>query len=352
MKHTKFYSCLFAVMMLFMATATAMAQNFTIKSVSFLTPGEKGTIAVGMDNSEDIRGFQTYITLPEGVTFVQKENTEDRYVAKTAERTSTFSLIMKTSSKYESNTAAILGYAKDQDLKPGSGDIFTFEVNVDKNYTGDNKIEIFDCQISTTANVLVTPENVVGKICSTDDQVFASASVEPIKVATPQTVNVFVNFPKSVLRTFRFQVVMPQGLSIVENSVKPGEICPNHKAAYVNGFLSVSVDDIFESDLFSATEGQVFSFDVVADETFVDGSEIKFYNIESGAKVNGINGNYYAEDFAVKVVKDVTTGINGLESFSEAADGIYQLNGVRTDKMQRGVNVVVKNGKAIKVVKK
>ena len=47
-------------------------------------------------------------------------------------------------------------------------------------------------------------------------------------------------------------------------------------------------------------------------------------------------------------------GINGInaDEFGEGADGIYQLNGVRTDKLQRGVNIVVKNGKAVKVVKK
>ncbi len=56
----------------------------------------------------------------------------------------------------------------------------------------------------------------------------------------------------------------------------------------------------------------------------------------------------------VKVVKDGTaTGINGTESdFAAKADGIYTVSGLKVNKLVKGVNIVVKDGKATKVVKK
>ena len=52
------------------------------------------------------------------------------------------------------------------------------------------------------------------------------------------------------------------------------------------------------------------------------------------------------------MTKAEVTGINGVTADELGADAVYQLNGVRTDQMKQGVNIVVKNGKAIKVLKK
>ena len=68
MKQTKLYNCLFVLAMLLMASASAMAQEFTLKTVTFLKPGEKATVAVGLKNDAVVNGLQARISLPEGLT--------------------------------------------------------------------------------------------------------------------------------------------------------------------------------------------------------------------------------------------------------------------------------------------
>ena len=62
--------------------------------------------------------------------------------------------------------------------------------------------------------------------------------------------------------------------------------------------------------------------------------------------VTGIKKHFHCS------AKGGATGINGVTADELGADAVYQLNGVRTDQMKQGVNIVVKNGKAIKVLKK
>ena len=56
----------------------------------------------------------------------------------------------------------------------------------------------------------------------------------------------------------------------------------------------------------------------------------------------------------MKVTKGGTsTGINGIESdFAAKADEIYTVSGLKVNKFVKGINIVVKDGKATKVVKK
>ena len=70
MKHNRLLGILIAVAMLLVANMSAMAQEYVLKYVTFLTPGEKGVVAVGMNNPDPVQVFQGKIILPEGLTFV------------------------------------------------------------------------------------------------------------------------------------------------------------------------------------------------------------------------------------------------------------------------------------------
>lgn len=358
MKHTKFYSCLCALFMIFMASANALAQELTVKTVSFLKPGEKGTLTIGLKNAGDVDYIQTRVTLPEGLSFVSEEEGSDMFVANETGRMNDWTLAMKQT-KTSKQTAVILGIANDEAIHAGEGDVITFDVNVDANYTGTNNIVLSEVQLGSPDAPIVYPEGTEGKICSTDDQMFVTAAIDPITVGTPQTVTFSLDFDKQIMNAAAFQVVLPQGLTVVEDSPEVGSICPNHEASYIDGQVVVIVKNIMKAYDFSATKGDFASFKVVADESFVDGSEILVKNVHAVGNTVDENGKkhgveYFAEDFNIKVNLDQSTGINGVnaDEFAEGADGIYQLNGVRTDKMQRGVNIVVKNGKTVKVVKK
>ena len=125
MKQTKLYNCLFVLAMLLMASASAMAQEFTLKTVTFLKPGEKATVAVGLKNDAVVNGLQARISLPEGLTFVEKANNAKRFNINKTERTEGMSLIL---SKIDEKTAAMVGFGAE--VAAGEGDVFTFDVNV------------------------------------------------------------------------------------------------------------------------------------------------------------------------------------------------------------------------------
>lgn len=62
---------------------------------------------------------------------------------------------------------------------------------------------------------------------------------------------------------------------------------------------------------------------------------------------------FYSPDVLINVTNTSTSGINNAaEGRYSDADAIYSINGVRTKSLQRGVNIVKKDGKTIKVVKK
>ena len=62
---------------------------------------------------------------------------------------------------------------------------------------------------------------------------------------------------------------------------------------------------------------------------------------------------FYSPDVLINVTNTLTSGINNAaEGRYSDADAIYSINGVRTKSLQRGVNIVKKDGKTIKVVKK
>lgn len=54
---------------------------------------------------------------------------------------------------------------------------------------------------------------------------------------------------------------------------------------------------------------------------------------------------------AVKAQNEITTGIHGINADFQNAEAVYSIGGVRLNKAAKGVNVVIRNGKAIKVVK-
>ena len=54
---------------------------------------------------------------------------------------------------------------------------------------------------------------------------------------------------------------------------------------------------------------------------------------------------------AVKAQNEIATGIHGINADFQNAEAVYSIGGVRLNKAAKGVNIVVRNGKAIKVVK-
>lgn len=353
MKQKRLYSCIFAFAMLLIASANAMAGGLTLKNVTFLKPGEKATMAIGFDNDEEVATIETKIVLPEGLSFVAKEPGSENFVVNTTERTKLYNVSL-SQDYVHANGAYLAAYTIKKYLPAGKGDIFTFEVNVAPTYTGAKEIRLTSTDISMGDDdaPIFKPADFVAKVVSTDNQMFVTAELPAIKVGEEQTLTFNLDLPKGYINNTGLRVKLPQGLSVVEDSEQAGTACPKHNVIYNPKRQSIIIfgDPLSLDNKFALNKGTLCSVKVIADNTFVDGSEITV------GEINGTGDDtYYSEDITLKVTLDKTaTGINGInaDEFGEGADGIYQLNGVRTDKLQRGVNIVVKNGKAVKVVKK
>lgn len=359
MKHTRLYSCFLAVVMLVVASATALAQDFvySAKNVTFLKPGEKGTIAVRLNNKETFRSLEGYIYLPDGLTFVEKK--KDRYFINPVGRIKDAEIYL---SAIDEHTAFFLVNSTD-DIAKGDDEIFTFDVNASEELPIASDVKFGGLTIAVaTDKPLANADNFEAKVCNANYELIPGAKVDGAWVEFS------MKFSKE-LSLVQLDAFVPEGLLMDSLEVNTS-FCPNHKVTLRGNHIVVSVKDIYEDRRFVGTEGAVFRFKVVPDNTISDNKynkegveyQLLFKNIKATAteEVDGENVNtlYYGSDFAVDAAVDasVVTGINrinGIETIGEgAADGIYQLNGVRTDKMQRGVNIVVKDGKAIKVVKK
>lgn len=332
--------------MIFVASASAMAQEFTLKKVTFLKQGDTATVAVGLTNGDVVNGLQARVSLPEGMSFVAKANNAKRFKIDKTNRTEDMTLILN---KIDDRTATMVGFGAE--VQAGEGAVFTFDVAVAADYAGTNEITLSGVQLNVPGQPVVKTENVVSKVVEDADRVRFSGQVPDVTVGQAQTVTLDMAFDKAVMRGAAFTVALPRGLALVDKSAKLGSLLDNHKVNVKDSLFTINLKDYGEDDAFTANSGSLCTFDVVADETFVDGSEIKVANFRCWGA--GGHTEYYGEDFAIKVTIDPTSlGIGGVSADGQGADGVYQLNGVRTDKMQRGVNIVVKNGKAVKVVKK
>lgn len=308
MKHSRLYSCVIALAMLFVANLGAMAQEYVLKSISFLTPGEKGVLAVSMTNPDPVNAFEGRIVLPEGLTFVDADREEYCKVGKT-ERTSKFSIGMQ---KKNDRNAFFLGYSTvNAYVQPGQGEVFTFEVNVSENFTTTSEIELSDGAISIVDKNIVKTPVVKGKVGNVADQIIATSNEVKVTEGTPATVTLSCDFQKEFMSFLSFTIQLPEGLSIVKDSEKADpERCPNHVATILNNLYNVKVVDIFGNLNFLKKDGKLCSFEVVADDKFVDGSEIILKGINGVAKINKVNTAFYAEDLHIKVTKAGTaTGI-------------------------------------------
>lgn len=165
---------------------------------------------------------------------------------------------------------------------------------------------------------------------------------------------------------FQMDVTLPKGLTIVgkEGVDEDGDpttvylnrgdaLLPTH--TFLNNYNETSLDKetgVTSFRLVSAnpklknmkSSGSLFSFTVKVGEELADKAQILLTNI----KFNG--APYFEQSFDI-TKSTVPTGINGVEAEAQTTDAVYSIGGVRLNKAAKGVNVVIRNGKAIKVVK-
>ena len=161
------------------------------------------------------------------------------------------------------------------------------------------------------------------------------------------------------LVSYEGYINMPEGLTIDMASFATTDRTVNHNVkAQVQNNSDIKVilyGKPGKDNKFIGEEGAVFTFDVTADESLAESAQILVKDMFSCAMadLDSPQVTFYSPDVLINVTNTLTSGINNAaEGRYSDADAIYSINGVRTKSLQRGVNIVKKDGKTIKVVKK
>lgn len=357
MKHSRLFNSFAALALSLFASATAFADNEVTFSVdkAYVQPGETATLTLNFKNTEKVTAISGRIILPQGLTFVAKEGETTDYVCGTTE----LSAKANCSLGGKSNQNAQFDLSKLTAFKPGDGAFMTFMVKADDTFAAVDSIKMTELKgCIAPAGVLTTYEQADFKtpVYNKNNEIHPSIADFSIKAGETKTISMDLNFDKLPLNALEYKYSLPEGLTIVEDSYKTTERTSDFD--FLESLVPnrvILIPAILDPDLaFVGTEGSILTFDVKAAEDFKDGKMVIKDFMASGDPDGVKAKTFYATDLVVNVTKDNTsTGINGVEeNEADQYDAVYSVNGVRTNGLKQGVNIVVKNGKAVKVIKK
>lgn len=368
MKNIRLFSKIAMFILCFFVSLGAFADNEVVMSLekAYLTPGEQATLTIKLSTSVEVGSVGATINLPKGITFVQGKDWGDGsfdidYSVTDLSKKSTIIFSTTNPSK------ACFAVAKTSNFKKDTnGDLLTFKVNVAKDFGIYGNV-VLDEGLGALADVKEDGSFTVQewKMDDTTTKVFNNneltyPSVDDFSIEPGETKKISLNLTdeKHLISILSYNVQLPVGLSIDPDSYDVVEArIPHHEVIVDTKARIRIIPDGSTDDLdFFGTSGALVTFEVKADENFKEDGTIKFYDFLATTKAddNKNFSQYYAKDFTIKVKKGNTaTGINNIESdFASKADGIYTISGLKVDKLVKGINIVVKDGKATKVVKK
>lgn len=367
MRHIGLFSRLSMFILCFFVSLGAFAGNEVSLSIekAYLTPGETATLTIKLNNTVVIGTVGATINLPEGITFVKGETLEDGSYVPVMGTTELSKKATVLSCTTKSNVAHFSIAKGGNKFQPGEGDLITFDVNVAKdfgiygNITLDEGLGVYTIvnDDATFSQKTYTLDSYTTKVYNNDELCVPSVADFSIAPGEKKTITLDLQDEKHLISLLSYNVEMPAGLTIDPESYEAlKERAPYHEVHIKkSGRIGIIPSGKSEELDFKGTSGSIISFDVIADNTFNGDATIKFYDFLATTKaIDGKVDQYYAKDLTVKVTKSGTaTGINGIETdFAAKADGIYTVSGLKVNKLVKGVNIVVKDGKATKVVKK
>jgi len=277
MKHIMTFKHKFALLLL--ATLANAAATFAVNKITAeplkISVGERQTLTLSMENTDEIISMNMQILLPEGMKYVEDsyEANQERLKAKN------HSLVCKS----VGNLVNVVIDGKT--LKPiigNEGKLFSIDLMAAKLPKGDIRIVDITGAAIGEDNVAakVKFDDVVVKVLSNAGKV----SAQPVELktdGTPSKMSVEIE-SQIEARDMQATIILPKGLDIVKDEdgdpvATKGEIlAKSHEITIVptkakdgyNVIISSSAGDKFKKDEKDVVKGVVFSVDVVADNTF------------------------------------------------------------------------------------
>ena len=370
MRHIRLISRLSMFILCFFVSLGALAGNEVALTVekAYITPGQTATLTIKLNNTVVVGTVGATINLPEGLTFVKGKISDDGSYVPVMSTTEFSKKAILVTSTTKPNVAHFSIAKTGKKFQPSEGDLITFDVNVAENFGITGNIILDEglgayAEYDEEGNIVAKEykvESSTTKLYNANELCFPSVADFSIAPGEKKTITLDLKDEKHLISLLSWNVKMPAGLSIDPESYEAvKDRAPLHNVSIKkSGRLIIrpngAATKLEELDILG-TSGAIVSFDVIADASFSGDATIKFYDFLATTKaIDGKVSQYYSKDFEVKVTKAGTaTGINGIESdFAAKADGIYTISGLKVNQLVKGVNIVVKDGKATKVVKK
>lgn len=342
-------------------TAMAIGKNeVTIKSFKVI-PGQETEVEVTMDNEDNISALQFDVYFPEGLSFVEGSLTPD-------------------ADRFPSKRTHLWDYRKRDDLAQGAVRFAVVPRTTDpaKSNIYGNTGTIVRFKVKATGDFkdgIIKMNNIIGSDATGSDghavEIDMPSQTVPVYsnvgTFTPEAEQLVVNSEESSVLYFhldntieiagiQLDVTLPEGVTLVDDP-NDGEhitftdrINENFDAG--TGVTQTGATRILISsllgDAFYGNSGRLFGLNFKCSDEFKSG-DIKI----SGIISTGRHADRHDfDDITIQCMsKEVAAGVDKVNVDTVETSVIYNLQGVKMDKLNKGINIVVKNGKAVKVVK-
>lgn len=317
MKVNNMFSKLFLLFMMIIggtSVVSAQEENPVKLSVDPLvfTPGTETIVTVSYETSVPQNAFSLDFILPKGLTVVGQEGVDEDGEKTTVSFLRGDALLAGHNFLYNylediDTYKFLVGHPKLKYMKD-AGTLFSFKVKVSDELADDAKISFKAVCFTEEAPVF--------------DQEFAIKKVPMNDVA-------FAEISDSIKVGQKY---------LEDATAKVKEECPDVAEQFTAQFEAVSTK-------IADYEKAVVAKHEVGELTADDIASVKKDLAAWEAEIDQIVAK------AVEAQKNVSTGINSVLNADAQAGEVYSISGMKLDKAAKGVNIIVKNGKAVKVVK-
>lgn len=274
MKKSLLQRMLMTLALLFGAmSAASAADRFYMDAVN-IEPNETRTLAFCLDNENPYLGFQADLILPEGLAMVMENGKPSITISSRADNsfqivsntltdgTLRFGTFSTSHSSFTGNSGALL-YLKVQATSEFAGGELTVK-DILFIGTGDKDVEFPNISMS-----LGTEHN---------DKAFIPA----FKIAVGESKQLSLELSNETSFTaFQIDIVLPEGLSIQENSFRLSQRALDHTVSaksFSDGRTRIACLSLTNTP-FSGNAGTLVSFTVVADKDIAEKSEMHLKNV-------------------------------------------------------------------------
>lgn len=254
-------------------SAALAADRFYIDAVN-IEPGETKQLAFMLDNSQEFFGFQTDITLPEGLEFVESNGKVDFKLSSRADASyNTVSNLLANGSlrvgAFSTTHTAISG---------NSGALMYANVHASDDFTGGTLAMSDILFVNTSDNDVKLPDFTIELGTKHNDRFY----IPDFKIAVGETKTISVVLDNETPFTaFQSDVFLPEGLNIVANSFKlTSRGSSSHKVSaksFTDGRTRIICLSL-SNDVFTGNSGALLDFDVTATKDVAETAVIEMKN--------------------------------------------------------------------------